>query len=192
MYEIPTQITVGEQSFTIRDKGDYRIVLDCFAYLSDDELTEQESLYACLIAFYEAFNDFDDVLKCEVDLNILIEKMFSFFNCDDTNPGIKKPYKVIDWEGDSQLICSAINKVAQQEVRAVEYMHWWTFMGYFCEIGESTLATVVGIREKMMKGKKLEKYEKEFRRDNPQYFVWNSITQEQKKAEELFNQIWDK
>ena len=168
------------------------MVLDCFACLSDTELTEDERLYACLIIFYEDFEDIADIDNADADINTLIKEMFNFFNCDNRQSGIEKPYKVIDWNGDSQLICSAVNKVANQEVRSVEYMHWWTFMGYFMEVGESTLASVVGIRDKMMKGKKLEKYETEFRNSNPQYFVWDSRTQEQLKADELFNELWGK
>ena len=43
----------------------------------------------------------------------------------------------------------------------------------------------------MMKGKKLEKWEAQFRRSNPQYFVWDSRTSEQMEAEELFKEIWN-
>lgn len=60
------------------------------------------------------------------------------------------------------MIFSAVNKVAGQETRALDYMHWWTFLGYFSEIGEGMLSQVLSIRAKKAKGKKLEKWEKEF------------------------------
>ena len=41
-------------------------------------------------------------------------------------------------------------------------MHWWTFLGLFSEIGECTFASIVNIRNKRNKGKKLEKHEQEF------------------------------
>ena len=41
-------------------------------------------------------------------------------------------------------------------------MHWWTFFGLYMEIGESTFSTVVSIRDKKRRGKKLEKWEREF------------------------------
>ena len=192
MYEIPTSISIGEQSFAIRNRGDYRMVLDCFTCLSDYDLTEQERLYACLIIFYEDFNDLEDILGLDVELiGELTTKMFNFFNCNNTHSGIKTSFKAIDWDTDSQLICSAVNKIANVEVRAVEYLHWWTFMGYFTEIGESTLATVVGIRNKIMKGKKLEKYEREFRNSNPQYFVWDSRTAQQMEDDALLKELWN-
>lgn len=191
MYEVPTSITVGEQSFTIRNRGDYRLVLDCFSCLSDYELTKQERIFACLIIFFEDFDDLEDVLSLDQDtLQSLVAEMFNFMNCGEQNNTVKTSFKAIDWEGDQQLICSAVNKVAMQEVRTVEYMHWWTFMGYFMEVGESVLATVVRIRNKIMKSKKLEKYEKEFMKSNPHYFQWDSRTEQQIEDDELFKELW--
>jgi hypothetical protein len=65
-------------------------------------------------------------------------------------------------------------------------------MAYFNAVGESALATVVGIRDKIAKGKKLEKYERQFRQDNPQYFTWDMRTLKQKEDDELLNQLWHK
>ena len=192
MYEIPTSVTVGGQSFTIRNRGDYRIVLDCFSCLNDEELTKQEKLFACLIIFYEDFNKLEDVITLEQEtFNQLIEQMYSFFYCNELNIGIKTSFKALDWDTDSQLVCAAVNKVSHMEVRTVEYLHWWTFMGYFMEIGESVIATVVSIRSKIMKGKKLEKHEQEFRKNNPQYFVWDSRTEQQKEDEQAFKELWN-
>ena len=85
------------------------------------------------------------------------------------------------------MIVSAINNVAHTEIRALPYLHWWTFTGYYMAIGECPLSMVVGIRNKLAKHKKLEKYELEFKRQNPQYFTWKK---DQKEAEMLFEQIW--
>ncbi|MFR6373307.1 MAG: hypothetical protein ACLUOB_05615 [Subdoligranulum sp.] len=51
-------------------------------------------------------------------------------------------------------------------VRALPYLHWWTFIAYFMNIGSGPLATVVGIRHKLAKGQKLEKWEQQFYREN--------------------------
>ena len=83
---------------------------------------------------------------------------------EDSN--YNKSKKIIDWEQDEQMIFSAVNKVAGKETRAVEYIHWWTFLGYFNEVGEGLLSTVISIRQKKNKGKKLEKYEQDFYREN--------------------------
>lgn len=193
MYELPTTVTVNDTIYTIRNNGDYRMVLDCFQVLNDVELSEKERIFTFIIIFYEDFDSVEDVLSTNSDeIKSLVEGAFLFFNCGREHVAGETNYKTIDWEQDSQLISSAVNKVAGKEVRAEPYLHWWTFMGYFNAVGESALATVVGIRSKIVKGKKLEKYEQEFRRDNPQYFNWDRRTLQQKEDDELLNQLWNK
>lgn len=192
MYEIPTTIEINGREFPIRCKGDYRMVLDCFSCLNDTELSEQERNYACLIIFYEDFDDIMDFAKLDKDtINALVKEMYAFFECNE-NPMHQMPYKTIDWDKDSQMISSAVNKVAQTEVRAIEYLHWWTFLGYFSEVGESVLSTVVGIRDKIKRNKKLEKHEKEFKARNPHYFIWDSRTLEQKQDDDDILAMWNK
>lgn len=193
MYELPVSITVNNRDYQIRNNGDYRMVLDCFQVLNDIELSETERIIAFLIIFYEDFNDVESVLSLDEDtMSELIDNAFSFFNCGQKNAPAETNYKTIDWEGDAQLISSAVNNVAGREIRAESYLHWWTFMGYFNAVGESALSTVVGIRSKIAKGKKLEKYEQEFRSENPQYFNWDMRTLKQKEEDELLNQLWNK
>lgn len=191
MFEIPISLKAGEQQLNITNKGDYRMVLDCFAALNDVELTKEERVYTALIIFYEEFNSLEDLMHFP-QLNEAVAQMYWFFNCgDDKGVGANKHHKLIDWEGDSQLIASAINKVANKEVRIEPYIHWWTFMGYYLAIGESPLATIVGIRSKIMEGKKLEKHEKKFKNDNPQYFLWDNKSIEDKEAEEAIMSLWN-
>lgn len=193
MYELPTTVTLNDTVYAIRDNGDYRMVLDCFQVLNDVELSETERILACIIIFYEQFNNIESVLSLgEETMKALIDNAFLFFNCGQEHLPGETNYKTIDWEIDSQLISSAVNKVANKEIRAEQYLHWWTFMGYFNAVGESALATVVGIRSKIAKGKNLEKYEREFRRDNPQYFNIDMRTLKQKEDDELLNQLWNK
>ena len=193
MYELPITITVNENVYSIRNKGDYRMVLDVFTVLNDVELSEQERILTSLIIFYTEFDDVERLFACsEEELTALTEEMFNFFNCGQTSPGANTNVKLIDWDNDEQLIASGINNVANTEIRSVEYCHWWTFMGYYLAIGESPLSTVVGIRNKIVKGKKLEKYEQEFKRDNPQYFNWDRRTLQEKEDDALLQELWNK
>ena len=190
MYELPTTVQTKCGLLHIRDDGDYRMVLDCFSLLNDVELDDNERILAALEIFYDEFNELEVVLSY-ADIETAIEKMYLFFNCNDTQVGAPAHGKVVDWEQDSTIICSAINNVANTEIRALEYLHWFTFMGYYLAIGECTFSTVVGIRDKILQGKKLEKFEQDFRRDNPQYFVWNSKSTEQREADEWVKQMWN-
>lgn len=191
MYELPTKIAINDQEYKITNNGDYRMVIDCFFALNDVQLNQEYRIYTCLIIFYEDINSIDDIAtKFGDDLQTAIEKMFDFFSCG--NSGHKTHHKLLDWEQDEQLICSAVNNVAKTEIRALEYLHWYTFMGYYCSIGESTFSTIVSIRDKLMRGKKLEKYEREFKDNNPEYFIWNNKTTEQLELEKELLSNWNK
>ena len=193
MYDLPTSIFVEDEEYKIRNSGDYRMVLDCLEALEDKNLKPLERIYSGLIIFYEDFNDVDDILETSKDVvEALIEKMFLFFNLNEKSDSSQKDKpKLVDWQTDEALIISAINNVAGKEVRAEAYIHWWTFIGYYMAIGECSLSTVVGIRSKIAKNKKLEKHEKEFRAENPKYFTIDLRSRSQIESDEWARSVWN-
>lgn len=191
MYELPTSITIKGRQYQITNDGDYRVILDCFKALSDNELSEDEQVLASLLIFYNEFTDLDDLPNDQDLINQLITEMCKFFNCGQDSVGASTSQQVIDWEGDDTIIFAAINNVSHTEIRSLPYCHWWTFMGYYLSIGESVLSTVVGIRDKLNKGKTLEKWEKEFKANNPQYFNWKKKTKEQLDLDEYVKNLWN-
>lgn len=192
MYRLPTKVIVDDLEFNIRDRGDFRMVLDCFKALQDEELSEDYRVLASLLIFYNEFNDLEDLQQYEPQLTDLVKEMYRFINGgEDNSPGAERDVTLVDWEQDSQIVCAAVNNVANQEIRAVEYLHWWTFLGYYMSIGQSVLSTVVGIRDKIAHHKKLEQWEKDFKKNNPKYFVWRQTAQEQ-DLNNLVRDIWNK
>ena len=169
-YELPTSVMLNNTAHAIRRNGDFRMVLDCFKLLQDVELSEYERILACLVVFYEELDGIESIYQLG-DLEEATKQMFSFFNCNQESVGIKTQGKVVDWAQDSMMIISAINNVAGKEIRAEEYVHWWTFVGYYMAVGECALTMVINIRLKLQKGKKLEKYEREYVDDNPELFM---------------------
>lgn len=191
-YSLPTKINIGGKAYNISKQGDYRMVIDCFKALNDCELSQSFRYIAALMIFYEDINSIEDVKKLtSEEYANLINGMFDFFNAEQTAAGIQSRHKLIDWNADSQLICAAVNNAAKMEVRSVEYMHWWTFLGHYMSVGDSLLATVVGIRDKIAHGKKLEKYEEKFKKDNPHYFNWEMRTAEEIAEEKAFMEMWN-
>ena len=168
------------------------MILDCFKALSDNEMSEDEQVLASLLIFYNEFTDIDEIPRDEETLKPLIMEMYKFFNCgQEETVGASSDSKLIDWEDDALIVTAAINNVAHTEIRSLPYLHWWTFMGYYMSIGESVLSTVVGIRDKLNKGKELEKWEREFKRDNPQYFNWKKRSKEQMELDEYVRSLWN-
>ena len=190
MYELPTSVTIEGQSFAIRNRGDFRMVLDCFEAFNDTELTEQERVIACLVIFFEDIESIND-LSILPNLEEAFKEMTRFFNCGNDNPDGKQDYKLMDWQQDEMILMSALNNVAHTEIRLQEYVHWWTFMGYYMAIGDCLFATVVGIRNKLARGKNLEKHEKKFMQENPKYFRWDFRTVEQKAFDEELRRMWN-
>ena len=191
-YSLPTSVLINEQKFKIRNSADYRMILDCFEALEDTELDSNMRVYTAMIIFYEAISELEDIPKVfGSNIKNAVLEMYKFFNCGKESVGAKCPYKLIDWQEDSQMIASAINNVTKKEVRQEYYIHWWTFMGYYCAIGESTLSTVVGIRWKIANHKKLEKHERDFKNQNPEYFNWDAKNVIQKENDELLKSLWN-
>ena len=155
MYDLPTSVTVDGKDYPIRT--DYRDVINVITALNDPNLDEYEKSYVLLTAM------FTDPVPPEL-VGEAIQAAFSFISAG--MDGDRKGPRLMDWEQDAPLIISAVNKVAGKEVRAMDYLHWWTFIGYYMEIGESQFSTVVSIRQKKKKHKKLEKHEEEYYRHN--------------------------
>jgi hypothetical protein len=195
MYELPTSVEVGGKNHPIRKDGDYRMILDCMVALDDDELEEKERILSSIAIFYEEIQSIEDIFKVfeQSEIKEATEKMFEFIQCgEDQSDGYKSNIKLVDWEQDEKIICSAINKVAECEIRLQPYIHWWTFISYYMGVGESVLSTVIAIRDKIARGKKLEKWETKFKNDNPNYFKWKKDIKAQKEAEEWVKSIWNK
>jgi hypothetical protein len=95
----------------------------------------------------------------------------------------------MDWNKDFKQIAPPISRILGYEVRTPEkYTHWYSFLGAYMEIGECTFATIVSIRSKRAKNQKLEKWEEEYVRENPELF---EIKQKFTKEEEEFFSLFE-
>lgn len=172
-YELPTSIEIDGKAYNIRGRGDYRVILDVIAALTDPELNECEQAAAALCIFYE---------QLPADVQAAADEMVKFIDGGTTAQGGKASPRLMDWEQDFPLIVAPINRVVGCEIRAVPYLHWWSFLSAYMEIGECTFATVVGIRQKRQKGKKLEKWEQEYVREHPDTVNLRPLVSESEQA----------
>lgn len=166
-WKLPTSLHVGGANYKIRT--DYRVILDILSAMNDPGIldpgmTEDEKQAEKVLTMLQIlYIDFDSMPPR--DWKEAAEKACDFIDCGIRDDGTPKP-RLMDWEQDAPIIVPAVNKVCNFDVRSVKYMHWWTFFGYYMEIGECMLSTVVSIRDKKRRGKKLEKWEQEFYRNN--------------------------
>ena len=157
---LPKKIEFGGRSWDIR--SDFRDVLTILTAFDDPELKEGEKLYTALKIFYK---DFDDIPKSLYEEAYKQFMVFVDHGAEKKDQGKRSP-RMMDWEQDAGILFPAVNKVAGKEVRELEYLHWWTFTGYFMEIRGGVYGTVMQLRQKKAKHKKLEKDEQEFWRTN--------------------------
>lgn len=158
IYSLPTSQTLGGKEYEIR--SDFRAVLDICAALNDPELSPAEQAEVALTIFYTNVEEIPPEFLKEA-----LERCFDFIACGEENPKRRSP-KLMDWEQDFKHIVPAVNRVLGQEIRALPYLHWWTFIGAYNEIGDCLFAQIVGIRSKKAHGKRLEKCEQEWYRAN--------------------------
>lgn len=152
--QLPTRLEVGSAEYEI--DSDYRNILAIFSAFNAKELTDQEKVYICLKRLFVSFEQIP-----RRDYEAAYKAAIWFIECN--MHGDKRSPRVVNWEKDEQLIFPAINKVAGVEVRALSYMHWWTFLGYFQAIDrEDIWGFILTIRQKKARHKPLEKHEKEF------------------------------
>ena len=157
--DLPQSLIVGGVEYKI--KSDFRDILDILEAFDDPNLKEGEKIYVCLAILYEDFE------KMPKDLyNDAYKEAIKFIDHGQESKNAIKSPKVMDWEQDEAIIFSAVNKVAGFETRSADYIHWWTFLGYYMEITDGIFARVVSIRSKKSRGKKLEKWEREFAQAN--------------------------
>lgn len=159
---LPTEIEINGELYPINKNGDYEVVLDVLEVLSDKELAEQERAWVALCIFYN-FN----LPETEEGLNTAVREMMRFINCGEEETG-NKPNKrpLMNWNKDFPVLVAPISRVVGYDIRSVDYVHWWTIAAAYMEIGECTFQTIVNIRSKKQKGKKLEKWEQEFYNEN--------------------------
>lgn len=178
---LPTKTLIGGTEYKIH--CDFRDILEIFSYLDDPDLPEYLRWQIALALFYDG--EIPQAHQPEA-----MEYLLSFLNCgraEESKPGPK----LLDWEQDAPMIVADINKVAGQEIRALPFVHWWTFMAWFHAIGEGQLSTVVSLRDKLRRGKKLESWEKDFYRDNKETvdirkrYSAEELAEQQKLIEQL-------
>ena len=155
-WSLPTTAKIGGRSYKIH--ADYRDVLYIIQKLNDASIPEHLRWRIAVALFYEEEPPREDHAEA-------MEYLSSFITCGEQEE--KRPGPVlIDWGQDAMAIVADVNKVAGKEVRGLTFLHWWTFVAYFHAIGEGQLSTVVSIRDKLARGKKLEDWEKEYYKKN--------------------------
>lgn len=161
MWSLPTSVEIDGVIHNIRNKCDFRVVLDVISALNDKELDDESRVKCALFIFY------DDVEKIS-NYQSAVDEMMKIINLGDVSSEDEPQMpKVMDWEYDYNNIVPPINRVLGYSVRDEnKYTHWWDFIGAYMEIGDCYFAQIISVRLKKAKGKKLDKIDEQFYREH--------------------------
>ncbi len=192
---LPETLTVSGREYDVDTSC--QNVLRIFEAFQDPELTHEEKWIVAIWRMFWDFCEVDDIFEAArngFDLDEAIKQISWFISAGQPERTILE-LPVYDWKQDEQMIFSAVNKVAGKEIRKKKKwkkLHWWTFLGYFNEVGEGTFSFIVGIRNKLNKGKKLEKHEKEFLSHNKELVLMKKPkTKEEQEQEDAYQALLD-
>ena len=157
-YELPNSLTVCGVEYSIR--SDYRVALDIFVALADPELSGQEKAEVALTILYQDYDTMPVTHRQEA-----LEKCVWFLNCGD-GPQDRRAPKLMDWEQDFPYIVAPINRVVGREIRSIKHFHWWSFISAYYEIGDCLFAQIIRIRDKLVRGKPLDKQDRDWYQKN--------------------------
>lgn len=159
-FDLSTDVEIGGSKYEIR--SDYRAILDICTALNDPELSGQDKGGVLLGIFYK-----DPELIPTDRYDEAVQACFRFINGGKDEPPNRRDPKLIDWEKDFSFIVAPINRVTGKEIRSLPYLHWWTFLSAYYEIGGDCLfAQIIRIRNALARGKTLDKSDREWYRKN--------------------------
>lgn len=165
-WDLPISVKIGENFYNIRDKCNFKVILDCLEAIKDDTLSDRDRALCALYIFYEDFVKISELSENEI--NEAVQQMYSIIDGDNkTSEKSKNTSKpIVDFNKDFPLIASALLPILGYDIRSASYLHWWTFLGAFREIKDGVYKVVLQIRTKQSKGIKLEKEERQFYTEN--------------------------
>ena len=156
MFALPDSVTISGAEYPVRT--DFRVILEIFVMLDDPDLTDSDKTEALLRMFYA---------ERPPDAEAALHAFTDFVDPRHGSQSKKSSGHLIDWQQDFDLMVAPINHILGFECRAVDYLHWRTFLSAYLEIPpESVFARVLRIREKLRTGKKLEKNERSWYHKN--------------------------
>ncbi len=182
--DLPYTLNIDGREYDIN--CDFRDVINMLCAYGDPELNNRQRAYILIHNLYVN----DEEISPE-NLDEALKQACWFIDCGKKYEKTENAPRLMDWEQDYNIIISAVNKSANVlDIRELPFLHWWTFMGYFQERGECIFSSVVEIRDKLKKGKKLEKYEREFLSANRGQVVLTDrfSEDEQRQINEIFGE----
>lgn len=157
-YDLPKTVNIAGSDYAIR--WEYRDILTILTALADPDLSAEDKALATLGIFYPDV----ECLPVEDWKEALTRA--SWFIDGGREAARQRGPRLMDWEQDFPWIVAPVNRVLGRDIRDEVPLHWWTFLAAFYEIGDCTFAQIVRVRDMQARGKKMDKADREWARQN--------------------------
>lgn len=171
-WSLPTTIEIFDKEYKIRDKCDYRVILDVIEALNDEQEEQDYCMHCAMFIFFENPEELPDPLTANTAEEIAIiqecmNEITRIINCGKIDNDNENKPKMMDWGHDFSNIAAPVSRVLGYSVRDNKnYTHWYDFVGAYGEIGDCYWSQVMNIRNKKIKGKKLDENDREFYKEH--------------------------
>lgn len=184
--QLPKTLKIGGSTYNLRT--DYRNIFRILEAYEDADLSNTEKAVICVKRLYV-----EDIPIIDKNFAEAYNKACWFIDGGDTYKSAKvENIRLVDYEQDEIPLFAAINDVAKTEVRALEYLHWWTFLSYYISIKDGLFAQIINIRSKQAHHKKLEKWENDFYKSNKEMVdLKKRYSAEQQAEMDFINNLLD-
>ena len=110
MWDLPVSVEIDGKTHAIRNRCDYRVVLDVISALNDEDLTQEQRIQCSLIIFYEKISDIENI-------EAAMKEMFKIINLGEEQEEQENKPKLMDWEHDFPQIAPPVSRVLGYSVR---------------------------------------------------------------------------
>ena len=156
---LPTSLDVCGKTYNIN--ADFRNVFHIFEAFDDERLSGYSKMKICIMRLYT------DEIPQGLYNEAYCKACWFLDGGEACRSAKKESVRLVDFEQDETMLFAAVNAAAHTEVRAKDFLHWWTFLSFYISLPPDSLyAQVISIRSKNAKKKPLEKWEKEFFKAN--------------------------
>lgn len=164
--KLPMSVRIGDKVYAIRT--DFRVCLKIMLAFEDYGLTDYEKSAVMLNLLYEEIPpDLESAMRLAVKF---LDGGMSTPQQDAENRSCDEVERLFSFSHDANRIYSAFRSTYGIDLSAVEYMHWWTFMSLFMDLGEDcAFNNLVALRKRKRDGK-LTKEEKQMWNATPELF----------------------
>jgi adenylate kinase len=80
-WDLPISVKIGENFYNIRDKCNFKVILDCLEAIKDDTLSDRDRALCALYIFYEDFVKISELSENEI--NEAVQQMYSIIDGDN-------------------------------------------------------------------------------------------------------------